>query len=119
MSRTPRFDPARWDDVRSYRGGSVLKETSFTHLDLERVRVLFKWHLNAALDNECSDEYQRNIDELEALGADEWLGGKVEERWKERDAELDRKYRDRGVDHYVTKKYVNMLWAGEYGHDLS
>src|SRR5262249_39357955 len=113
------IDPEKWNEVRSYRGGSVLKETSFSYLDLEKIRVLFKWQLNAALDNDCSEEYRRNIAELEALSADDWFGGKAEELYQERDPELDRHFRARQVDHYITKKYVNMFWAKEYDYDLS
>lgn len=113
------IDPARWNDVRSYRGGSVLKEGSFTHLELEQMRVLFKWHLNVALENECSAEYQRNIEELEAMSKDDWMSGRAEEVYKQRDPELDRKFRELEVDHYITKKYVNMFWAREYNYDIS
>jgi radical SAM superfamily enzyme YgiQ (UPF0313 family) len=113
------IDPAKWDEVRSYRGGSVLKETSFRHLDLEKMRVLFKWHLNVALDNECSAEYRAHIDRLEALSADDWLNGRAEEAYHERDPILDKRYRELEVDHYITKKYINMFWAKEYGYDIS
>jgi len=113
------IDSTKWDDVRSYRGGSVLKEASFTYLELQQIRLLFKWHLNVALDNKCSAEYQRNIDELEAMSETDWFSGQVEQVQNERDQELDKKYRDRQVDHYITKKYVSMFWAKEYGYDIS
>jgi radical SAM superfamily enzyme YgiQ (UPF0313 family) len=113
------IDPQKWDEVRSYRGGSVLKEKSFTYLELEKMRVLFKWHLNVALDNECSSEYQREIDTLDALSPEDWMAGKAEEAYYERDPELDKRFREREVDHYITKKYVNMFWAKEYGYDIS
>ncbi|MFQ5511459.1 MAG: B12-binding domain-containing radical SAM protein [Candidatus Krumholzibacteriia bacterium] len=113
------IDDSRWDDVKSYRGGSVLKETTFTHLDLEKVRVMFRWYLNRSLDNDCSEEYGRNIEELSGLGDDKWMTGDVEKIWQEREPELDKKYRKQKVDHYVGKKYVNMFWAKEYDYDLS
>jgi radical SAM superfamily enzyme YgiQ (UPF0313 family) len=113
------MDITRWDEVRSYRGGTVLKETSFTHLDLEKVRVMFRWHLNEALGNECSDDYRRNITELSAMSADAWMSGEAEKIWREREDELDQKYRRQIVDHYVGKKYVNIFWAKEYDYDLS
>jgi len=113
------IDESRWDNIFSYRQGSVLKEKSFTYLDLEKIRLLFKWQLNAALRNQCSLEYCRNIDELAHLSPDSWFGGQAEEIYKTRDAELDEKYRQEGVDHYITKKYVNMFWAREYDYDLT
>jgi radical SAM superfamily enzyme YgiQ (UPF0313 family) len=113
------IDPQKWDEIRSYRGGSVLKETSFTYLELEKIRVLFKWHLNVALENECSDLYRKNIEELERLSPDDWFGGKAEEAFHQRDPELDQRFRERKVDHYITKKYVNMFWAKEYDYDIS
>ena len=113
------IDAKRWADVHSYRGGSVLKETSFTHLELEKMRVLFKWHLNASLQNECSAEYQASINELEATCDEDWRGGIAEAMYHQRDQELDAKYRRRQVDHYITKAYVNMFWAGEYSYDIS
>jgi len=113
------IDDERWDEVRSYRGGTVLKETSFRHVDLERVRVMFRWYLNAALNNECSAEYQRHIDELSAISDERWMAGEVEPMWAEREAELDAKFRSEKVDHYIGKKYINMLWAKEYDYDIS
>lgn len=113
------IDKQRWNEVGGYRGGTVLKETSFRHADLERVRVMFRWHLNAALNNDCSAEYQRHIDDLGSQSDDRWLSGESESAWREREDELDRKFRAAGVDHYVGKKYINMFWAKEYGHDLS
>jgi radical SAM superfamily enzyme YgiQ (UPF0313 family) len=113
------IDPTKWDQVRSYRGGSVLREKSFTYLELEKMRVLFKWYLNIALENECSGEYRRNAEELEAMSADDWMDGKVEEVYQERDPVLDQRFREREIDHYITKKYVNMFWAKEYSYDIT
>jgi radical SAM superfamily enzyme YgiQ (UPF0313 family) len=113
------IDPGKWDEVRSYRGGSVLRETSFSRLDLEKIRVLFKWYLNSALQNDCSAEYQKNVDELEAMSDADWLNGKAEEVYQERDPVLDKRFRELEVDHYMTKKYINMFWAKEYDYDIS
>ena len=97
----------------------MLKEGSFSYLELEKMRVLFKWHLNAALENECSADFQEHIDNLSALGEDEWFSGKAEDMFQEIDPDLDQKWRKEKVDHYITKKYVNMFWAEEYGYDIS
>jgi anaerobic magnesium-protoporphyrin IX monomethyl ester cyclase len=113
------MDESKWDEVRSYRGGTVLKEKTFTRLDLEKMRVMFRWHLNQQLENECSDEYGRNIKELGGLSEDVWLCGEAETLWRQRENALDEKYRKLCVDHYVGKKYVNILWAKEYNYDLS
>lgn len=113
------IDHSRWDGVRSYRGGSVLKEKTFTYLDIEQIRVLFRWYLNAFLGRECSEEYQRNIDELLKLGPEDWLEGRAEKVFKQRDAELDDKFRKLGYDHYTNKSYVNLFWAKEYDYDMS
>ena len=80
---------------------------------------MFRWMLNARLGNECSEEYQKNIDELSRLDDEKWLNGEAEEIWQEREPKLDQKFRDLKVDHYVGKKYVNILWAKEYDYDLS
>ncbi len=113
------MDESKWDEVRSYRGGTVLKEKSFTHLDLEKVRVMFRWHLNEQLNNECSEDYARNIRELSALSDEIWLSGEAEKLWRERENEIDEKYRKLKVDHYVGKKYINIFWAKEYDFDLT
>lgn len=113
------IDPQKWDEVRSYRGGSVLKEGSFTYLELEKMRVMFKWHLNAELENDCSDEYQQYIDRLSARKDSDWFDGVAEDAFHELDRELDQRWRERKVDHYITKKYVNMFWAEEYDYDIS
>jgi len=112
-------DEGRWNDIKSYRGGSVLNETSFTHLELEQIRVLFRWYLNYYLNNECSDVYKQNIDELLAMSEEDWMSGEVEKIWQQREPELDAMFREQKIDHYVGKKYVNMLWAKEYDYDLS
>ncbi|MCB1881461.1 MAG: B12-binding domain-containing radical SAM protein [Gammaproteobacteria bacterium] len=112
-------DETRWDEIKSYRGGSVLKETSYTHLELEQVRVLFRWYLNYYMNNECSETYKKNIDELTAMSKDKWMSGDVEKIWQERDPQIDEMFRKQKVDHYVGKKYVNILWAKEYDYDLS
>jgi radical SAM superfamily enzyme YgiQ (UPF0313 family) len=112
-------DEERWDKIRSYRGGSVLKEISYTHLELEQIRVLFRWYLNYYLNNECSSTYKKNIDELIAMSEDKWMSGDVEKIWQEREPDLDEMFRKKKVDHYVGKKYVNIFWADEYGYDLS
>ena len=112
-------DDDKWDASKSYRGGTVLKESSFTHLELEKMRVMFRWHLNAALENECSPLYQKNIDELSAMSEDKWMSGDVEKIWQEREPEIDEQLRKQKIDHYVGKAYVNMMWSKEYGYDLS
>jgi radical SAM superfamily enzyme YgiQ (UPF0313 family) len=112
-------DHQKWDEVRSYRGGSVLKETSFTQLELEKIRVLFRWYLNYYLNNECSATYKQHIDELDAMNDEQWMSGEVETIWQQREPEIDEMFRKKQVDHYVGKKYVNMLYAKEYDYDLS
>lgn len=112
-------DEGRWNDIKSYRGGSVLNESSFTYLELEQIRVLFRWYLNYYLNNECSDAYKQNIDELLAMSEEDWMSGEVEKIWQQREPELDAMFREQKIDHYVGKKYVNMLWAREYDYDLS
>ena len=67
----------------------------------------------------ASEEYQKNIDELSSLDDEKWLNGEAEAIWQEREPILDKKFRDLSVDHYVGKKYVNILWAKEYDYDLS
>jgi len=116
---TQLIDESQWDEVKSYRGGTVLKERTFRHVELEKVRVMFRWYLNAALGNECSAEYQKNIDDLWRLPDDLWLDGEAESVWKNREDELDARFRRQQIDHYVGKKYVNVLWAREYDFDLS
>jgi anaerobic magnesium-protoporphyrin IX monomethyl ester cyclase len=113
------MDESKWDEVRSYRGGTVLKEKTFTRLELEKMRVMFRWHLNQQLENECSEEYARNIAELGSLSEDLWLSGEAETLWRERENELDEKFRRLSIDHYVGKKYVNIFWAKEYNYDLT
>ena len=112
-------DDSKWDEVRSYRGGSILKETSFTQLELEKVRVMFRWYLNSSLNNACSERYQQAIDALWAAPDEDWLNGKAESEWAAQEAELDGQFREQQVDHYVGKKYINILWAKEYDYDLS
>ena len=113
------MDQDKWDEVKSYRGGSVLKETSFTQVELEKARVMFRWMLNVKLENECSDEYQKNIDELSSLSDEQWMSGEAEKLWQEREPVIDNKYREMKIDHYAGKKYVNILWAKEYDYDMS
>lgn len=113
------IDPQKWDEVRSYRGGSVLKEGSFNYLDLEKMRVMFKWHLNVALENDCSDDFAGYVKRLSARKDSDWFDGTAEDAFQEMDRELDQRWRERKVDHYITKKYVNMFWAEEYDYDIS
>lgn len=112
-------DEDRWNDIKSYRGGSVMNESTFTHLELEQIRVLFRWYLNYYLKNECSDIYKQNIDELLTMSKEDWMSGEVEKIWQEREPKLDAMFREQKIDHYVGKAYVNMLWAKEYDYDLS
>jgi len=113
------MDETKWDGVKSYRGGSVLNETSFSRLDLEKMRVMFRWHLNVALQNGCSETYAAAIAELDSLSEKVWMSGEAEELWLEREPMLDKQFREVQIDHYVGKKYVNMLWAEEYNYDLT
>jgi len=53
------------------------------------------------------------------MSEDDWMSGRVEEIWAQRDPELDAAWRRREVDHYISKKYVNMFWAKEYDYDIS
>ena len=68
---------------------------------------------------QCSAEYRGNIDDLEAMADEDWFNGKAEQVYHERDGVLDQRYRELEVDHYITKGYINMFWAKEYGYDIS
>lgn len=113
------IDESKWDEVDSYRGGSVLREEYLPSLELKKIRVLFRWILNSKLHNAGEDIYQPLVNEFRAMPEEEWLNGAVEKRFQEKDFEIDDLLRRQDVSHYVSKKYINMLWGKEYDYDLS
>ncbi len=113
------IDESKWEEVDSYRGGSVLKDEYLPSLELKKIRVLFRWMLNANLGNGAAAVYRKEIDAFLALPATYWANGAIERMFAERDAEVDMALRQRDVSHYVSKKYINMLWGKEYGYDLT
>ena len=113
------IDESKWEIVDSYRGASVLKDEYLPSLDFEKIRVMFRWLLNANLKNEGSGIYEENLRELSSLPDDQWRAGEAERLFVERDAEIDRHLREKDISHYVSKKYINILWGREYNYDLT
>jgi radical SAM superfamily enzyme YgiQ (UPF0313 family) len=113
------LDEERMEQVDSYRGDTILKEEYLSHLALTKLRVLFRWHLNAALGNGCASAYQAAIDDLAGRPEQAWNDGTAEREFAVRDRELDEEQRRNDVSHYVSKKYINVFWGREYGYDLT
>lgn len=113
------IDETKWDEVDSYRGGSVLKNEILPPLELKRLRVLFRWILNAHLGNKADKIYQGLLKEFHELPEEQWLNGDAERKFLAKDNEIDQKLREQDVSHYVSKKYINMFWGKEYEYDLS
>jgi len=113
------IDESKWDEVDSYRGGSVLKEEFMPSQELKKIRILFRWHLNAFLGNSASDTFRRLIDEFDRLPDEYWENGVIEQKYKEKDTEIDLSLRNQDISHYISKKYINMFWGKEYDYDIS
>ncbi len=113
------IDESKWDQVGSFRGGSVFKDEFLPSLELKKIRVLFRWLLNANLDNPAAEVYKAQVDEFWSLSDDKWETGKVEKLFQERDLKIDLDLRRKDISHYVSKKYINIFWGREYGYDLS
>lgn len=113
------IDESKWDRIDSYRGGTVLKDKYLSSLELKKVRLLFRWYLNANLENSCVKIYKDVIEQFVSLDDEKWENGEVESEFQQVDQQIDSDLRKRGVDHFVSKKYINIFWAKEYQYDLS
>lgn len=113
------IDEVKWDQVDSYRGASVLKEEFLPSLELSKIRIMFRWLLNANLENDAQGFYEKEIEKLSFLPSEQWQNGVVEKIFLERDAEIDLLMRKKDISHYVNKKYLNIYWGEEYNYDLS
>ena len=113
------IDEGKWDEVYSYRGNTVLNQKYISNLEFNKIRILFKWYLNAFLNMEVSETYRKNIDELNKVSDDRWDNGEVQKIYAERDSELDHSFRQKKYGHYVSKKYVFIFWDKMYDFDLS
>ncbi len=113
------INQSKIDSVESYREDSVLKDEFLPPLEFKKIRVMFRWHLNAFLANGAEKVYRENIREIDGLSDDHWRNGEAEKIFLERDRELDRHFRHRLIDHYIRKKYINILWGELYNYDLT
>lgn len=113
------IDESKWEHVDSYRGGSVLRDEFLPTIELTKLRILFRWLLNVRLDNGCREIFQEQLKEFDALPDEMWLDGTAEEKFKERDEQIDIFLREKDISHYVRKKYINMFWGKEYEYDLT
>ena len=115
------IDDSKWDSVDTYRGASVLKDAYLPALQFKKIRVLFRWYLNAGLDvnDEMQAVYRDAIDDLTSLPEEEWENGSVERLFLERDAEIDEQFRRKDISHYIKKKYINIYWGREYNYDIT
>ena len=109
----------KWDVISSYREDSVLKDNYISAMDFRKIRIMFKWYLNANLGDKVAKVYQRQIGEFNKMDDDRWLNGEVEKIYAERDEELDLLLRKQRLDHYITKKYMYIYWGKIYNYDLS
>ena len=113
------IDEEKWDEVDSYRGGSVLKDDVLPSVKLKKIRILFRWMLNSNLGTNADKIYKALCHEFNQFPEEEWDNGIVEEKFKVRDQEVDEMLRKKDISHYVGKKYINMFWGSEYDYDLS
>lgn len=113
------IDESKWDKVDSYRGDSVLKDEYLPPLDFRKIRVMFRWYLNANLGNGASSVYSDHIRKLSSLPDEQWQDGTAEKLFLETDAQLDMQMRKNDISHYVSKKYINLFWGNEYNYDLT
>jgi anaerobic magnesium-protoporphyrin IX monomethyl ester cyclase len=115
------IDESRWDSVDTYRGASVLKDEYLPSMRFKKIRVLFRWYLNANLgvSDEMEAIYRDGIEDLTSLPDEQWENGSVERLFLERDAEIDRQLREKDLSHYIKKKYINIYWGREYNYDIT
>ncbi len=113
------IDEAKWNQADSYRGESVLKDEYLPPLKFKKIRVMYRWFLNANLNNDVRGIYRDHIRELDSLPDDQWHDGCVERLFKEREAQIDQDLRKKDIGHYVGKKYIHIYFGKEYHYDLT
>ncbi|TNF29459.1 MAG: radical SAM protein [Deltaproteobacteria bacterium] len=86
--------------ANNYLWESPLAWSREEKLWIDKMRHVYWWWVNAALESEAAPHYAALVAELEALPADAWLAPGTRERLRQHDAELSAAMTRAGIAHY-------------------
>ena len=110
------------DETVTYHNYSTYSKFKFSLEDkcwIDKFRTFFWWWLNSYLNNECSEEYEKLVNQLESIPMDQWNKerDKINKKFISIDMVISQKYREKKIFHYIVpysdRPDIALLYDGE------
>jgi radical SAM superfamily enzyme YgiQ (UPF0313 family) len=108
----------RAEKVSSVFEDSVLDMSQLPKLEIDKFKTMFKWYVDANSDIEAAPLFQQLIDLFENLPEEMWLTGEASKRVKQFDGALDSLLQKLQMEHYATRKHLDLNFTRKLNYEL-
>jgi radical SAM superfamily enzyme YgiQ (UPF0313 family) len=108
----------RSETVSSHLEDSILNMPQLTREEIVRFKTMFKWYVDAYSDIEVSPLFKKLIELFEKLPKEKWLNGNAQELVKQMDKSLDTLLRALKIEHYATRRHLDLNFTEKHNFEL-
>jgi radical SAM superfamily enzyme YgiQ (UPF0313 family) len=106
------------DRVSSHLEDTALEMPQLPRNEILKFKTMFKWYVDAHSDIEAAPLFSQLISIFERLPRDAWLNGQAKNLFQRLDKEIDQLLRDAKVDHYATRKHLDLNFTDKLNFEL-
>jgi radical SAM superfamily enzyme YgiQ (UPF0313 family) len=106
------------DKVSSHLEDTALEMPQLPRDEILKFKTMFKWYIDSYSDIEAAPLFRQLISIFEALPKDVWLNGHARNLFQRVDKEIDLLLRDSKMEHYATRKHLDLNFTGKLNFEL-
>jgi anaerobic magnesium-protoporphyrin IX monomethyl ester cyclase len=106
------------DKVSSHLEDTALVMPQLPRCEILKFKTLFKWYVDAYSDVEAAPFFRQLISIFEKLPKEAWLNGKARTLFQRVDKEIDLLLRDSKMEHYATRKHLDLNFTEKLNYEL-
>jgi len=108
----------RAERVSSHLEDSVLDMKQLPREEIVKFKTMFKWYVDAYSGIEAAPFFKSLIELFDKLPEEKWITGEAQELFKEFDGALDKLLRGLKMEHYATRRHLDLNFTHKFNFEL-
>ena len=108
----------RAERVSSHLEDSVLDMPQLPREEIVKFKTMFKWYVDAYSDIDAAPFFKSLIELFDKLPEEKWITGEAQELFKEFDGILDKLLRELKMEHYATRRHLDLNFTKKFNFEL-
>jgi radical SAM superfamily enzyme YgiQ (UPF0313 family) len=108
----------RAGELSSHLEDSILNMPQLSREEIVKFKILFKWYVDSYSDIEAAPLFRKLIDLFNRLPDEYWANGQGQRLYKEVDTAVDGLLRTLKMEHYATRRHLDLNFSPKQDYEL-